>query len=102
MEKIDRVTKGLIEKENAGDFASILAGANYAHYRSSLFCILNFFEHVALSIERRVADEEYLKEFFQSIIIDCLATYHFYIAHERRKEPQLWIKFTNLAESWKK
>ena len=69
MEKIDHVTKGLIENENAGDFASVLAGANYAHYRSSLFCILNFFEHVALSIERRVADEEYLKEFFKSINI---------------------------------
>src|SRR5262249_41197493 len=39
MEKVDSVTKGIIEKENAGDFASILADANYAHYRSSLFCI---------------------------------------------------------------
>jgi hypothetical protein len=101
MEKVDALTKGLIEKENAGDFASILAGANYAHYRSSLFCILNFFEHIALSIERRVADEEYLRDFFKSIIIDYQDTYRFYIAYERRKEPELWIKFSNLAENWK-
>lgn len=102
MEKIDNVTKGLIEKENAGDFASVLADANYAHYRSSLFCILNFFEHIALSIERQVADEDYLKDFFQSIVIDYQLTYRFYIAHERRKEPDLWIKFTTLAENWQK
>jgi len=102
MEKIDSVTKGVIEKENAGDFASLLADANYAHYRSSLFCILNFFEHIALSIERGIADEGYLKDFFQSIVVDYQATYRFYIAHERRKEPQLWIKFSTLADEWKK
>jgi Domain of unknown function (DUF4760) len=100
MEKIDNATKEAIENENAGNFARILADANNAHYRSSLFCILNFFEHLALSIERRVADEEYLKEFFKSIVVDYQSTYRFYITHERRKERQLWIKFSSLAERW--
>jgi hypothetical protein len=101
MEKIDALIKATIENENAGDFASILAHPACAHYRSSLFCILNFFEHIALAIERDVADEAYLKEFFQSIVVDYQSTYRFYIVRERRKDPALWIKFSNLAEKWK-
>jgi hypothetical protein len=101
MEKIDGGTKVLIEKENAGDFALKLTDANYAHYRSSLFCILNFFEHIAISIERDVVDEQYLKDFFQSIFVDYQQTYRFYVAYERKKEPTIWIKFSTLAEKWK-
>jgi hypothetical protein len=69
MEKIDHVTKGLIEKENAGDFAVILADANYAHYRSSLFCILNFFEHIALPLKEKSLMKDILKTSFNQYLL---------------------------------
>jgi hypothetical protein len=100
MERIDAVAKELIDKENAGDFASMLVHADNAHYRSSLVCVLNFFEHMAISIERKVVDEDYIKDFFKSIFIDYHSIYRFYITYERKKESRLWIKFSNLAEKW--
>jgi hypothetical protein len=101
MEKINEITKNLINNQSAGDFAKLLTDANYAHYRSSLVCVLNFFEHIAISIERNVVDEKYLKDFFKTIFIEYQELYSFYIAFERKKEADLWIKFSTLAHYWR-
>ena len=100
LEKIDSVTQVFLSDQNAGGFATILLNPNCAHYRSSLFCVLNFFEHMAISIEKGVADEQYLKEFFKSILIEYQSIYNFYILYERKKEAELWIKFSNLVAKW--
>jgi hypothetical protein len=102
MEKIDVSTKTIIVDKKADDFTRVLLNGQYAHYRSSLWCILNYLEHMAIAIKRGVADEGYVKDFFKSIIIDYHSIYGFYIASERTKVPKLWIEFTDLAAKWNK
>jgi Domain of unknown function (DUF4760) len=102
MEKVDASTKSIIANKKTDDFSKILLDSQYAHYRSSLWCVLNYLEHLAISVNRKVADEEYIKDFFKSILTDYQITYAFYIVSEREKVPNLWIVFTNLADKWNK
>lgn len=64
--------------------------------------ILNFFEELALAVEKGLVDQDMIKEFFEYIFLRCATLFKDYIEDERikRQYNKLYIEFTNLNETW--
>jgi hypothetical protein len=66
--------------------------------------ILNFFESMGQDIKLGVADSDYLKEYFYSIVIDTYQLARKYIEYNQYKRGSrgVWCNLTFLAHTWEK
>ncbi len=72
-------------------------------YRRAVNQTLNFFEMMALAINRKVVDEETLKLFFRGVVTRCWAKLEAY-ARSRRTDtgtPGLFVQIEHICHNWR-
>jgi hypothetical protein len=64
--------------------------------------VLNFFEEMGISVNRKEADEELLKDFFLSLACDVFSATKHWIDQRRKHNPQptLYEHFYKMATRW--
>lgn len=84
------------------DLESYIVDPVNLEYRVSLNSLLNYFETVAICVNKDLINKEFIKEFHFSIFRQYYSDYHPFISSRRLKEnkPSMFINFTNLAEEW--
>lgn len=75
---------------------------NY-EFRKSIFCILNYFEVIAVGISEDLMDERFVRKYFSIIFFDFYNTYFPFIEQRRKikNDHEIWKEFTNLVNKWK-
>lgn len=65
--------------------------------------VLNFFEELAIHVNRDLVDEDILKAFFKTIITKCHSDLEpWIIEHRKTQGERIFIEFTELATRWSK
>ncbi|WP_181016101.1 DUF4760 domain-containing protein [Pseudanabaena sp. BC1403] len=73
----------------------------YYELKDHLTQILTFFENMSLDVRLGVADEEYLKELFFSVVIKYYELFNCYLNSAREKHGSLaYCNFVTLAHRW--
>jgi hypothetical protein len=72
-------------------------------YQKSLFCILNYFETMAVGINEDLMDEEFMRKYFCNIFFEFYDTYYPFIKGIRKtkKDFSILSEFTNLVNKWR-
>lgn len=70
----------------------------------SVDSLLSFFEHMGLDVKNHVADSDYLKDYFFSIVIDTYELFRKYIEHMQidRSSRITYCNIVFLAQIWEK
>ena len=70
----------------------------------SVLYLLDYFEHMGLDVKNRVADSDYLKDFFFGIVIDSYELFRKYIeeAQISKSARSHYCNFVYLAQTWQK
>jgi hypothetical protein len=94
-----------IESKDGKAFLAYLYRPEKLRVRVALVSILNYFESIALGIDKKLIDGDFVKEFFETLFIEFYNDYLFYIEFRRKeieKNEDGWKRFTTFAEKWKK
>lgn len=92
----------LLQENDAKTFHDTIENEGNEEQKKALIAVFNYFESIALGVKQDIMDEEFIRGFFGSIFAQYYQEYAFYIEYRRRikKNPRIWINFTNLAGRW--
>ena len=92
-------------KKDIDGFWNYLLLPENLEVRAAISSIFNYFESISLGIEKKLIDEEFVRQFFDSLFSDFYKEYGFYIDFRREKidkDQEAWRRFTNFAVKWDK
>ncbi|MDJ0510502.1 MAG: DUF4760 domain-containing protein [Crocosphaera sp.] len=77
---------------------------NYTEESESVYKLLMFFEHMGQDVKLKVADSDYLKDYFYSVVITHYELLRKYIEYQQftRCHRLMFCNFVYLAQTWEK
>jgi len=77
---------------------------DHRNEKDSVDCFLSFLEHMGQDVKEHVADSDYLKDYFYSIVVDNYELFRKYIEHKQidRSNRMIYCNIIFLAQTWEK
>lgn len=84
------------------EFMAFMHDDKNAPLLNSLVSILNYFETIVSGMNEGILDEQYIRRYYESIMLDYYQQYSTFITKKRSNErnQKIWIEFTRLAQEW--
>ncbi len=97
----EKAKKDELMKIDYSKFENYLESQDAGSLKVSIVCILNYFELVAIGVQRNLLNKDFINEYFEFIFIDYHNRWlpHIEKKREAANDLDLWKEFTTLASS---
>ncbi|MDI9364045.1 MAG: DUF4760 domain-containing protein [Flavobacterium sp.] len=94
--------QNLVDQSNGKEFSLELDKLENEELKTSIVCMLNYFESISLGVKQGITDEDFINGFFKTVFTNYYYKLNFFIEYRRkqRQNQKIWANYTHITQKW--